>query len=68
VITDDGLRLFFADRCRLLRARRLVPSPQRRFTRYTHHNTWHVLPYNQALPFDSPEWIEVVWSQTKRAV
>lgn len=45
----------------LLAARDRVPSPRRRFSRYHHHNIWHICPYEQHLPFDSEEWIEVTW-------
>lgn len=61
MITEDGLRTFFAARARVLAARKRVPSPRPRFSRYHHHRIWHVCAYTQHLPFDSSEWIEVSW-------
>lgn len=61
MITEEGLRNFFAARCRVLAARSRVPSPSRLFTRYTRHRVWHVRPHDQDLPFDDSSWIEVSW-------
>jgi hypothetical protein len=61
MITEDTLRNFFAARLRVLAARARVPSPRPRFSRYTHHNTWHVCPFALKLPFDDDRWIEVAW-------
>jgi hypothetical protein len=61
VITEERLREFFAALCRVRASRKRVPSPSRRFTRYTHHRLWHVCPYDQRLTFDDPSWIEVAW-------
>lgn len=61
MITEESLRNFFAARCCVLAARKRVPSPQRRFTAYTHHRVWHVRPHDQDLPFDDERWIEVAW-------
>ena len=47
-------------RMRLLAARRRVPRPT--FSRYVHHDTWHVCRGDQRdLTFDDVRWIEVAW-------
>ena len=46
---------------RVMVARKRVPSPRPRFSRYVHHSTWHVCPYQLRIPFDSDQWIEVTW-------
>lgn len=46
---------------RLMAARDRVPSPRPRFARYNHAWWWHICPYQQYLPFDSDQWIEVTW-------
>ncbi len=59
MITEAGLRRFFAARLHFIAARSRVPSP--RFSRYIHHNTWHVCQSDQRLVFDDARWIEVAW-------
>lgn len=61
MITEAGLRSFFAARLRGIAARDRVPSPRPRFAHYQHHRIWHVCPYDQRLPFDDSCWIEVAW-------
>jgi hypothetical protein len=61
MITEDGLQKFFAAQARILAARTRVQSP--RFSRYHHHNIWHVCFHDQRLPFDDDRWIEVAWWQ-----
>jgi len=48
-------------RLHLLAARTRVASPRARFSRYVRHYAWHVCSYTQHLPFDSDQWIEVMW-------
>lgn len=60
MITEESLKQFFASQGRLVAARMRTPPP--RFTRYVHHNTWHVCLFDQRLVFDDSAWIEVVWS------
>jgi hypothetical protein len=62
MITEEKIRTFFAARLRFLAARSRVPSPRARFSRYIHHDTWHVCRGDQRdLSFDDGRWIEVAW-------